>query len=135
MIEKNSSMRQLIDFRLEKLNRLKELGIEPFPHKYNPTHKSIDIISSFNDLEKQTVCVAGRIMALRKMGKASFIHVMDDKGKIQIFIKKDNVGDKVYEAFNLMDIGDLLELVALFLKQRLVKFQYLLKNLMYYQKV
>ena len=88
MIEKNSSMRQLIDFRLEKLNRLKELGIEPFPHKYNPTHKSIDIISSFNDLEKQTVCVAGRIMALRKMGKASFIHVMDDKGKIQIFIKK-----------------------------------------------
>ena len=78
MIEKNSSMRQLIDIRLEKLNRLKELGIEPFPHKYNPTHKSIDIISSFNDLEKQTVCVAGRIMALRKMGKASFIHVMDD---------------------------------------------------------
>ena len=134
MIEKNSSMRQLIDFRLEKLNRLKELGIEPFPHKYNPTHKSIDIISSFNDLEKQTVCVAGRIMALRKMGKASFIHVMDDKGKIQIFIKKDNVGDKVYEAFNLMDIGDFIELVALFLKQRLVKFQYLLKNLMYYQK-
>ena len=108
MIEKNSSMRQLIDFRLEKLNRLKELGIEPFPHKYNPTHKSIDIISSFNDLEKQTVCVAGRIMAIRKMGKASFIHVMDDKGKIQIFIKKDNVGDKVYEAFNLMDIGDFI---------------------------
>ena len=106
MIEKNSSMRQLIDIRLEKLNKLKELGIEPFPHKYNPTHKSIDIISSFDDLEKQTVCVAGRIMALRKMGKASFIHVMDDKGKIQIFIKKDNVGDKVYEAFNLMDIGD-----------------------------
>ena len=106
MIEKNSSMRQLIDFRLEKLNRLKELGIEPFPHKYNPTHKSIDIISSFNDLEKQTVCIAGRIMALRKMGKASFIHVMDDRGKIQIFIKKDNVGEKDYEAFNLMDIGD-----------------------------
>jgi len=50
MIEKNSNIRQLIDFRLEKLNRLKELGIEPFPHKYNPTHKSIDIISSFNDI-------------------------------------------------------------------------------------
>ena len=106
MIEKNSSMRQLIDIRLGKLNKLKDLGIEPFPHKYNPTHKSIDIISSFDDLEKQTVCVACRIMALRKMGKASFIHVMDDKGKIQIFIKKDNVGDKVYEAFSLMDIGD-----------------------------
>ena len=106
MIEKNSSMRQLIDIRLGKLNKLKDLGIEPFPHKYNPTHKSIDIINSFDDLEKQTVCVAGRIMALRKMGKASFIHVMDDKGKIQIFIKRNNVGDKVYEAFSLMDIGD-----------------------------
>ena len=58
MIEKNSSMRQLIDFRLEKLNKLKELGIEPFPHKYNPTHKSIEIIRSFNDLENQTVCIA-----------------------------------------------------------------------------
>ena len=96
MIEKNSSMRQLIDIRLGKLNKLKDLGIEPFPHKYNPTHKSIDIISSFDDLEKQTVCVAGRIMALRKMGKASFIHVMDDKGKIQIFIKKDNVVINIY---------------------------------------
>ena len=75
MIEKNNSIRQLIDFRLEKLNKLKKLGIDPYPHKYNPTHKSIEIISSFDDLENQTVCIAGRIMALRKMGKASFIHV------------------------------------------------------------
>ena len=51
-------------------------------------------------------------MALRKMGKASFVHVMDDKGKIQIFIKKDNVGDKVYEAFNLMDIGDFVGILG-----------------------
>ena len=49
----NSSMRQLIDFRLEKLNKLKELGIEPFPHKYNPTHKSIDIISSLMILKNK----------------------------------------------------------------------------------
>ena len=110
MIEKNSSIKQLIDFRLEKLNKLKELGIEPFPHKYNPTHKSIDIISSFDDLEQQNVCIAGRIMSLRKMGKASFIHVMDDKGKIQIkgqsfdlrFMNKCDSYKAIFQAWNKM---------------------------------
>ena len=108
MTEKNKSINQIIEFRKEKLNKLKELGINPYPHKFSPTHKSIEILDGFNNLENKNVCIAGRIMALRKMGKAAFIHVMDDKGRIQIFIKKDNVGENIYDAFNLMDIGDFI---------------------------
>ena len=108
MPDKNNSIKQIIEFRIEKLNKLRELGVEPYPHKYEPSHKSIEIISNFNELENQTVCVAGRIMALRKMGKASFIQLKDNQGEIQIFIKKDNVGEDVYDVFNLMDIGDFI---------------------------
>ena len=118
MTEKNKSINQIIDFRKEKLNKLKELGINPYPHKFSPSHKSIEIIDGFNNLENKVVCIAGRIMALRKMGKASFIHVMDDKGRIQIFIKKDNVGENIYDAFNLMDIGDFIGISGVVFKTK-----------------
>ena len=118
MTEKNKSINQIIDFRKEKLNKLKELGINPYPHKFSPTHKSIEILDGFNNLENKIVCIAGRIMALRKMGKASFIHVMDDKGRIQIFIKKDNVGENIYDAFKLMDIGDFIGISGVVFKTK-----------------
>jgi len=118
MTEKNKSINQIIEFRKEKLNKLKELGINPYPHKFSPTHKSIEILDGFNNLENKIVCIAGRIMALRKMGKASFIHVMDDKGRIQIFIKKDNVGENIYDAFKLMDIGDFIGISGVVFKTK-----------------
>ncbi|MBT4928115.1 lysine--tRNA ligase [bacterium] len=118
MTEKNKSINQIIDFRKEKLNKLKELGINPYPHKFSPSHKSIEIHDGFNNLENKIVCIAGRIMALRKMGKASFIHVMDDKGRIQIFIKKDNVGENIYDVFNLMDIGDFIGISGVVFKTK-----------------
>ena len=106
MSEQNKNLKQIINHRIEKLNKLKEMGFEPFPHKYEPTHKSVEIINNYKKLDKKDVCISGRIMALRKMGKASFIQVMDDSGQIQVFIKSDNVGEKVYEVFKLIDIGD-----------------------------
>ena len=118
MTEKNKSINQIIDFRKEKLNKLKKLGINPYPHNFSPSHKSIEILDGFNNLENKIVCIAGRIMALRKMGKASFIHVMDDKGRIQIFIKKDNVGENIYDAFNLMDIGDFIGISGVVFKTK-----------------
>ena len=118
MTGKNKSINQIIDFRKEKLNKLKELGINPYPHKFSPSHKSIEIIDGFNNLENKVVCIAGRIMALRKMGKASFIHVMDEKGRIQVFIKKDNVGEKIYDAFKLMDIGDFIGISGVVFKTK-----------------
>ena len=108
MSEENKSLKQIINHRIDKLNKLKHMGFDPFPHNYSPTHKSLEIINNYKKLAKKDVCISGRIMALRKMGKASFIQVMDDSGQIQVFIKKDNVGENVYEAFKLMDIGDFI---------------------------
>jgi len=108
MSEENKSLKQIINHRIDKLNKLKQMGFEPFPHNYAPTHKSVEITNNYKKLDKKDVCISGRIMALRKMGKASFIQVMDGSGQIQVFIKRDNVGENVYEAFKLMDIGDFI---------------------------
>ena len=106
MPQNQKSLNQIISYRLEKLEELKKMGIDPYPHKYSPTHFSSEIIIDFSNLNKQEVDVAGRIMSIRKMGKASFFDIQDSLGKIQIFIKKDEIGDKYYNHFNLLDIGD-----------------------------
>ncbi len=94
--------------RREELDQLRKLGIEPYPHAYERDAFSSDILSAFNDGEPQRiVSVAGRIMSLRKMGKASFCHIQDSKGKIQVYLKKDDLGD-IYDAFRLLDIGDII---------------------------
>ncbi len=118
MSEENNSLSQIINFRIEKLSKLKELGVNPYPHKYERTHSSKDILNNFEDLENKDVAISGRVMALRKMGKASFIHVMDAFGQIQIFIKKDTVGEKDYEAFKLIDIGDFIGINGIVFKTK-----------------
>ncbi len=87
MPQNQKSLNQIISYRLEKLEELKKMGIDPYPHKYSPTHFSSEIIIDFSNLNKQDVDVAGRIMSIRKMGKASFFDIQDSLGKIQIFIK------------------------------------------------
>ncbi len=106
MLEEQKSLHQIIDFRKRKLSTLIENGVNPFPYKFKITHKSRNILENFKSLENKSIKIAGRIMALRKMGKASFFQLMDSDGKIQIFIKKDNVGERVYDNFKLLDIGD-----------------------------
>ena len=106
MTEEHKSLQQIIDFRIEKLQKLREAGINPYPYHYEPTHKSESIKGDYPNLEGKIVRVAGRIMALRKMGKASFAQIMDSEGKIQFFIRKDDVGEETYNHFKLLDIGD-----------------------------
>ncbi|MBE2254937.1 MAG: lysine--tRNA ligase [Ignavibacteria bacterium] len=107
----------LIKRRLEELEEIRKAGINPYPHRYDVTGESEDIINDFidpaSDEEKEerkkvTVSVAGRIMAVRKMGKATFCHIKDGKGKIQIYIKKDDVGEEKYNLLKLLDIGDII---------------------------
>ena len=94
--------------RREELEALRKLGIETYPYSFNRTAFSNEIIQSFKDDEpRRTVAVAGRIMSLRKMGKASFCHIMDSRGKIQVYLRKDDLG-QVYDAFRLLDIGDII---------------------------
>ena len=106
MSDDHKSLQQIIDFRLEKLKKLKDDGVNPYPTKYEPTHKSESIKSNYDELEGKTVKIAGRVMAIRKMGKASFAQILDSEGRIQFFIKRDDVGEKSYSHFKLLDIGD-----------------------------
>lgn len=112
-----SEQNELIKRRLEELEEIKNLGINPYPHRYDVSHNSKEITDSFKDPEtdeakeknkENLVSVAGRIMAIRKMGKATFCHIKDDTGKIQIYIKKDDVGEDAYNIFKLLDIGDII---------------------------
>jgi lysyl-tRNA synthetase class 2 len=94
--------------RREELENLKNSGINPYPYEFERSDFSKEIIDSFKDEAPQrTVSVAGRILSLRRMGKASFCHVQDSHGKIQLYLKKEELG-VMYDAFKQMDIGDVI---------------------------
>jgi len=97
----------LIKRRYEELEELKKKGFEPFAYSYEINSDSADIKNNFKEDEKRTVKIAGRIMAIRRMGKASFAHLQDEKGRIQIYLRKDDIGES-YDAFKLLDIGDII---------------------------
>ena len=95
--------------RREKLAALVEAGRDPFEiTKYDRTHFASQIVDSFDALEGQRVSVAGRMMSRRVMGKASFAHIQDKTGRIQVYVRIDGVGKEAYDAFKLMDIGDII---------------------------
>ena len=96
--------------RLRKLKGLNERGIEPYPHSYKPTHKTDEIVKNFDSLhsQKERVQIAGRILSIRNHGRSTFAHLSDEKGKIQIYLKEDRLGEKVYSNLRLLDIGDIL---------------------------
>ena len=79
--------------RRESLNELRNMGIEPYPAAEYPTNAfSTDIIAEFKDEdEAREVCIAGRMMSRRVMGKASFIELQDSKGRIQVYITRDDI--------------------------------------------
>lgn len=99
-----------------KINKLREVGINPFPNSYNVTHKSSDINNNFEKLEesKEEVSIAGRIMLYRVMGKASFLTIKDSEGRIQVYVQKDKVGEEFYNDIfkKLIDIGDIVGIVG-----------------------
>ncbi len=95
--------------RREKLAALVEAGRDPFEiTKYDRTHFASQIVDGFDALEGQRVSVAGRMMSRRVMGKASFAHIQDKTGRIQVYVRIDGVGKEAYDAFKLMDIGDII---------------------------
>ncbi|MCK5125267.1 MAG: lysine--tRNA ligase [candidate division Zixibacteria bacterium] len=101
---------QVIEGRIEKLNKLREMGINPYPYTYNVTHNTKQLLDGYDELaEKETpIQTAGRIMAIRKMGKAAFLHFMDEWGRLQCYMKKNVIGDELWEQFLLLDMGDFI---------------------------
>ena len=97
----------LIQRRYEELEQIKSKGIEPFAYSFDVDSDSQSIKESYKEDEQKDVSIAGRIMAIRRMGKASFAHIQDHTGRIQIYLKKDDIGDD-YDIFKLLDIGDIV---------------------------
>jgi len=101
--------------RREKLHTLNEKGIDPFGKRFERTHQATEIKEQFDQFSKEelqekneSVVLAGRIMTKRGKGKAGFAHIQDLSGQIQIYVRKDAVGDEQYEIFNMADLGDLV---------------------------
>ncbi len=107
--ETAQDMSEQQQLRLQKLNRLAEAGQNPYEiTTYDRTHLSSAILKNFDALEGQEVSVAGRMMSRRVMGKASFAHLLDRDGQIQIYVRRDDVGEEEYRAFKDFDIGDMV---------------------------
>ena len=100
---------QLLKVKREKLANLQEAGKDPFQiTKYDVTHHSTDIKNNFAELEGKTVRIAGRVMAKRVMGKASFCNVQDLPGNIQVYVARDSIGEESYADFKKYDVGDIV---------------------------
>lgn len=107
-LDEHQELNELMLRRREELVELTRRGINAYPYSFERTAFSADIIAEFReDQPQRNVAVAGRILSLRRMGKASFCHIEDSRGRIQIYLKRDDLGER-YEAFKLMDIGDII---------------------------
>jgi len=103
------SLAELLAIRREKLHAIQEMNVRAYEYEFQQTHTADVIAKNFDEItEKVMVRVAGRIMAIRKMGRASFCHMQDETGRIQIYVQENSVGKPGYELFGLLDIGDII---------------------------
>ena len=118
-VEQELDMNQLMKVRKEKLDKLRQEGKDPYKiTKFNRTHLSQEIKDNYEELEGKDVTIAGRIMAKRIMGKASFCHIQDSTGKIQSYVSINDLGEESYKAFKEDDIGDIVGITGFVFKTR-----------------
>lgn len=102
-------IREILKVRREKLAKLQNEGNDPFDiTSFKPSHYSDYILDNFEEMEDKDVVLAGRIMSKRIMGKASFAHILDTKGQIQLYVQVNELGQEDYEEFKTYDIGDII---------------------------
>lgn len=117
--EPEVDLNQLLQIRRNKLAKLKAEGKDPFEiTKFNRTHTSKQIVGNYNELEGKDVTIAGRIMAKRIMGKASFCHIQDGDGRIQSYVSINELGEESYKQFKEDDIGDIIGITGFVFKTR-----------------
>jgi lysyl-tRNA synthetase class 2 len=111
--------------RREKMQKLAQEGVELFPHKVEMTHVISDIVSQYADLtneeleEKEIAAtVPGRILSIRKMGRAIFLHIADSRAKLQVYLREDKLGKEKFVQFSLLDIGDIISVEGKLFKTR-----------------
>ena len=118
-LEQELDLNELMIIRREKLEKLKQNNKNPFEiTKFDITHTSKEIIDNYEELEGKDVTIAGRIMAKRIMGKASFCHIQDGDGKIQSYVSINDLGEESYKQFKEDDIGDIIGITGFVFKTR-----------------
>jgi lysyl-tRNA synthetase, class II len=113
--ELGSTEREIVAQRVRKADELRKLGVNPFGNGHAPAHLATDLIQLYGDEPADRIAthagswsVAGRVLAIRSFGKAAFLKVRDRSGEIQLWVKKDKVGDAAFEIFKLVDVGDVV---------------------------
>ncbi len=116
---------KFIENRLAKLSQLEESGAPGFPNDFRPNTTTGKLVESYENVDAEELkevsevfSVAGRIMTLRSMGKAAFLHIKDREGLIQLFVRKNDVGDEPYAAFKLFEVGDIVGGTGTIMKTR-----------------
>ena len=111
VIDNQEDLTEVLRVRREKLAKLQEMGRDPFVQsRYDRTNYSMDIKNNFEEMEGKVVKIAGRIMSKRLQGKAGFIDIQDQEGRIQCYVRKDRIGEEDYDLFKTYDIGDIIGL-------------------------
>ena len=107
--QNQQDLREILQIRRDKLAALQEAGMNPFEiTRYDVTHHAQEVKDQFDQLEGQTVSLAGRLMSKRGMGKVSFCDLKDKSGRIQIYARKDEMDEEAYDRFKKYDIGDIV---------------------------
>ena len=118
--EEQQGLSELLQIRLDKLTKLQEEGRDPFQiTKFSRTALSSEVKDRFDTLENTDVSMAGRIMAKREMGKAIFADLLDDKGRIQLYVRMNDVGEEAFSDFKKSDIGDIVGISGFVFKTRM----------------
>ena len=108
-VQEEQSLSELLQIRRDKLKELQDAGMDPFQQtKYSVTAHSQEIKDNFETMEGQTVSVAGRLMSKRGMGKAVFCDLQDAQGRIQLYVRIDELGEEPFARFKKVDIGDIV---------------------------
>ncbi|MEH7734602.1 lysine--tRNA ligase [Bacillus pumilus] len=119
----NEELNDQFQVRRDKMNKMREEGIDPFGERYDRSHQSAQIIAEYDEFSKEDleeksaqVTIAGRMMTKRGKGKAGFAHIQDLEGQIQIYVRKDSVGEEAYELFKNSDLGDIIGVTGVVFK-------------------
>ncbi len=111
--------------RKSKLEKLAQKNVDLFPRKVEFTHSVYEVVEAFSSLsneelekKKEKVIVPGRIISIRKMGRATFFHIMDSRARLQVYLREDKVSKRNYELFSLIDIGDIISVEGVLFKTK-----------------
>jgi lysyl-tRNA synthetase class 2 len=134
-------MEEQFNIRLEKLQKLRDLGVAAYPYAFDRSHSFAQILEEYgrrdhDELEQNDeVCsLAGRIVAIRKMGKSSFLHLFDGEDRLQVYIRRDVLSEEDYAVFELLDIGDIIGAGGTIFRTRSGELTLLVKNLTFLAK-